>query len=52
MVDHRLFMNEEFRKAAERCVECPDREECEPFQAMMKGGLVVKHCPKGRPNVI
>ncbi len=43
MVDQRLFVNEDFRKAVERCVECPDREECEPFQTMMNGGPVIRH---------
>jgi hypothetical protein len=52
MTDLRLVTDEEYRKAVERCVECPDSEECEPFQYMLKGGPVVRHCPKGRPNVI
>jgi hypothetical protein len=52
MVDPRLFTDEDYRKAVERCVECPYCEDCEPFQYMLKGGPVIRHCPRGRANVI
>ncbi len=51
-MDPRMFTNEEYRKAMERCLDCEDRFECEPFLTMKEGGQVIRHCPKGKPSVI
>ena len=52
IMDQRLYSDAEFRKAAERCAECPVMKECEVFKEMMDGGLTIVNCPRGRPNVI
>ena len=51
-MDPRMFTDKEFRKAAERCADCPDKEKCDVFKNMMSGGLIVQKCPFGRANVI
>lgn len=52
MDDSRIYVDENYRKAMERCVECPDKEECELFLQMKEGGQIISHCPRGRANVI
>ena len=47
MVDPRFFIDENYRHAMERCLECEDREECELFLQMKEGGQIVVHCPRG-----
>jgi|GEM_PF-6562773 len=52
MVDPRVYIDDEYRRAVERCLECDEREECELFLHMQQGGYLVTNCPKGRANVI
>ncbi|MCK4758139.1 MAG: hypothetical protein KAS67_06795 [Thermoplasmata archaeon] len=51
-MDQRLYSDSEYRKAMERCLDCPVMIECEMFVTMKNGGQVIQICPKGRPNVI
>jgi len=51
-MDQRIYSDEGFRKAVERCAECPVMKECDVFKVMMNGGQAVVNCPRGRPNVI
>ena len=51
-MDHRMYTDEEYRKAMERCIECEERMECELFLGMNNGGQAVKFCPKGKANVL
>ena len=50
--DTRMYTDEEYRRATARCLQCPEMGECELFLQMQEGGQVIKHCPKGRANVI
>ena len=52
MVDPRIYVDDEYRRAVERCLECPEKEDCELFHQMKHGGQVIVNCPKGRANVI
>jgi hypothetical protein len=51
-MDTRIYTDEEYQKALERCIECPERADCELFLQMKGGGQVIKHCPQGRANVV
>ncbi len=51
-MDTRIYVNEDYRKAVERCLECSERESCELFLQMKDGGQIIEHCPKGKANVI
>jgi hypothetical protein len=51
-MDQRMYTDKEYQRAMERCLKCEEAEECELFLQMQKGGQIVRHCPKGKANVI
>ena len=51
-MDTRMFTDEEYRKAMERCLGCEEMLECELFLTMKEGGQVIKYCPRGVLNII
>jgi hypothetical protein len=52
MVDPRIYVDDEYRRAVERCLECAEKEECELFLQMKQGGQIIVICPRGRANVV
>ena len=51
-MDPRMYIDEEYRKAMQRCLECEERLECELFLQMKEGGQIIIHCPRGKANVV
>jgi hypothetical protein len=51
-MDPRVYVDEDYRRAVERCLECSEREECELFLQMKQGGQTIVICPRGKANVV